>query len=654
MSAPPTAVEVPRPRTSTVRWPPPGLERLQGDLWRVAARGALGGATLVLPLVFVVARRHDVSSLGPFADAWWVTLVLAAVGLGFTVDALTSAGRLLRRTARALESGYDLRTIAWVAADLRRDTGFLLQGARHFSMMEEPERWAVARLRLLGGGAHALAGLWLPVVLALALLLAARGALGHTALWVATLVPAGALHLLGGAVGVIEDGRVRRARAAWFAKPWAADLDVADIEAWRREMTGTAEAPRRADRLPVALRRGAVAIGFATVLVAVPVLTLVPTSAVGPILAMVALPRLGQAQQRAARAEAYRPYRVEPDASISPEEAGRLLQNLVYVGSDRPAAEGEVEPERRWERRWIPDTDAGNPVGVEPHRWPAEIFRILEGGGSPALAGYLERIASHTAHEDFARLAQAPVLDAAAGRWLEEFPAGMTIASVPIPRFSALREAAFAHVASAAWDHANGRSEEAEQKLREVVSVGFLLGDDGPTLIENLTGHVLVDAGGTALASFYGATGRSPDADRLASLIGAAERAADRVHVPPRAGIESYVRSLPAMVRDTGTVRGLRWEYFMLTTTLTPCINLHRMVFGPDGAYQRFEGEARAALVRWPSEEKLFELARAGYWGGTDPENESLFGRFLGIAMRPGPGSCGNVVRRFDTLREAM
>lgn len=640
-------------RSPMLRWPPPGLERLQGDLWRVAARGAMGGATLVLPLLFVAARGHDISSLGPFADAWWVSLVLAAVGLGFAVDALTSAGRLLRRASRAVEGGYDLRTVLYVAADLRRDMGFLLQGGRHFSVMSERDRETVANFRLLAATCHAVAGLWLPVVMAVALLLAARGALDHTAVWVLTLIPAGALYVLGGLVGLLEDGRVRKARRAWFAKPWATDLEPAEISAWLAEMSGDG-ARGGYSRLAVNLRRAALVAGFFTVLVVVPILTLIPTSAVGPVLARLAIPRFEQAQKRAAEAEAYRGMRVATDDAISSEEAGVLLHELLFVGSDRPPVEGEVEPRRRFPTPWIPAVEGGNPLGAEPHRWAEVIFERVAEDPSPEVLAYLRAIAEHPAQETFARLAHAPALDAASGRWGEAFPAGLKVASVPIPRLSGVREAAFARIAAAAWDDANGRRPEAEEKLREVISVGFLLGDEGPTLIENLIGHVLITTGGTALANFFRATGRERDAAAIGDLTAAADRAAARVHQPPAEGVEAFVRSLPAMVEDTALVRGFRWEYFILTTTLTPCLNLHRMVFGPDEAYRAFEERAHAALVRYPSEEKLFDLARAGYWGGTDPANESLFGRFLGIAMRPGPGTCANVVRRFDTLREAM
>ena len=103
---------------------------------------------------------------------------------------------------------------------------------------------------------------------------------------------------------------------------------------------------------------------------------------------------------------------------------------------------------------------------------------------------------------------------------------------------------------------------------------------------------------------------------------------------------------------DTTAVRGLRWEFFSLTATLTPCINLNRMVFGPGDEYRAFVDRAHASLVRYPSEEGLFQLARAGYWGSAAPASASVLGRFLSISMHPGQGTCADVMRRFDTLKE--
>jgi hypothetical protein len=642
----------PRP---PLRWPPPGLERLQGDLWRVAGRGALSGGTLVLPLVFVVTRRHEFSSLGPFADAWWVLVVLAAVGLGFAMDALTTVWRLARRVSEALASGYDAVTVFRTLGDVRKDMGFLLQGSRHFSMMQGADRERLASMRVLAAAGAAAAGIWLPVVLGVALLSAARGVVGPDALWMLTLLPAGALYVVTGVLGAAEESMVRKARRAWFRHPWAQDLDAMEIEVWRKDMAERIERPAEAVRpgRGTAYRRAAVGVGALAVVVALPVLTLVPASAIGPLLALIGAPRFSALQVRAARAEGYRAYRVEADPAVDPQEAGRILQDLLYVGAAPPSVPGERAPGTRYEAPWLPSLEAPNPVGSEPHRWPEEIFARVVADPSPDLMAFLDSLAAHPAHAEFARLARASALDGGAGRWTDPFPEGVNVLSLPMPRIGGIREGAYAHVAAAAADLARGRQAEAETKIREVISVGFLMGDDGSTLIDNVVGHVVVGIGGEALERFYAAAGRPEEARQLRELAAAAERAAARVHAESPEGTEAFVRSLPAMILDTSAVRGQRWESLILATTLTPCLNLNRMVFGPDDAYRDFLARARASLVRWPSERQLFDMAEAGYWGAA-ASGRGLFGRLLGISMRPGEGSCNDVVKRFDALREIM
>jgi hypothetical protein len=631
---------------------------MQGDLWRVASRGALGGGLLVLPMLFV-ARPQRLVSLGPFADAWWVGLVLATVGLAFSMDALATAARILRRTARALEQGYDLHTVAQVLADLRHDMGFLVQGARHFSVTSESERRSLATIRVVVVGCHALAGVWLPIALALSLFAAARGWIDPTALWVITLVPALVLYVVGGLAGVLEDHKVSMARRAWFGRPWAADLVREEIETWRRGMAHeegrTSAEPDGAAR-SAALRRLAVAFGVLAVLAALPVLTLIPTSAIGPVLANVTIPRFSSVQERAARIEAYVDERVPVDTTLSPQEAGRLLQDVLYVGSDRTPPTGERAPEQRIERPWLPDVMGAEPVGLAPVRWAEGLFPRVRDHLPPSALAYLDSVADEPAQALFSRLAEARSVDVAAGRWADPFPEATTLASLPIPRLGALREAAYAHLGAAAADLAHGRADAAERKIREVISVGFLLADDGPTLIDNLIGDVIVSTGGTALESFYRAAGRTADAGALAALAAAADRSASRMRAlsSGRSGLEEYLGSLPAMVLDTSAVRGLRWEYLRLTATLTPCLNLNRMVFGPDSAYEAFLRNARASLVRYPSEDGLFDLAVTGYFVPPSATGHALLGRFLTVSMRSGEGTCSAALSGFHGLRGKM
>ena len=45
-----------------MRWPPPGLERMQGDLGAIMMRGALSGLLLVLPILFVTGAEDRLIS----------------------------------------------------------------------------------------------------------------------------------------------------------------------------------------------------------------------------------------------------------------------------------------------------------------------------------------------------------------------------------------------------------------------------------------------------------------------------------------------------------------------------------------------------------------------------------------------------------------
>lgn len=644
-----------RSTAPTLRWPPPGLERLQGDLVRVAVRAALGGGILVVPLLFVLGRDLDFATLGPFADAWWVTVVLAILGLTVAADALVRTMTLMRRVAKALEQGYDFDTVKLVVADADRDMGFLITGERHFSEMDGKEREAIASLRVFSVTMNALAGIWLPNALALCIVLGARGLVTPAQLWMTTALPAVALYVFGAVAGTVASSRVRRARRSWYQRPWVSDLTSEEATAWREDAPPREDLRRggRDDQaLGRLLRRGAVVVGVLAALFAIPILTLVPTAAVGPVLAELAIPSVDNVRARAARAEAVRSYRVEVDRSVTPGEAGRLLHDLSYVGTDRRPPPGEVEPSRRIATPWLPDPEGRNPTGMHPHEWPDSLFTVVARGATDALREYLERIAAHPARADLSRLASAGAIDVAGGRYVDPLPRDVILVNLPIPRYSELRDATYSHIGAAAAALLDGRPERAEELVREVVSLGFLLGDDGPTLMDNLTGYALIEEGAGALSDLYQATDQTEEASRLNALQVAAAGAASRARFRYPDGAEAWLRSLPSMVADTSVARGLRWEIFIGITTLTPCINLQRLVFGPDQEYWDFVNGAYDDLVDWPSEDGLFERARLG-WFGVGGDGGSLVGRILSVSMRTGEGTCGEVVRQLEA-REAL
>lgn len=65
---------------SPLSWPPSGLERLRGLLWRVIAISWTGSTILVFPLLWALAVEQSFYSLGSFEDNWQVGIGIAMFG----------------------------------------------------------------------------------------------------------------------------------------------------------------------------------------------------------------------------------------------------------------------------------------------------------------------------------------------------------------------------------------------------------------------------------------------------------------------------------------------------------------------------------------------------------------------------------------------
>jgi len=183
-----------------------------------------------------------------------------------------------------------------------------------------------------------------------------------------------------------------------------------------------------------------------------------------------------------------------------------------------------------------------------------------------------------------------------------------------------------------------------------MISAGFLLVDHGPTLIDNLMGVVIVGLGGDALEGLYEVRGRTED---LSMLRWARESAAAAAHAS-RLGvneddIHTVLKGIPNIVEDETALRGLRWEYLATFNMLAPCINLHKMVFGPDETYDEWLLRSKAALVRFPGEAPLFELASSGVTNLV--QEVGTLSRILTIVLgrQTKPGSCATFISAFET-----
>ncbi len=637
------------PMTSVppLSWPPPGLERLQGGLWRVIGLSWIGSLVLVLPLLWALAVDQPFYSLGPFEDNWQLGLVIATLGAILIVVAFGLFFGMMRAAARAAEQGYGALTIVEVASDSGHDTGFLIQGKRHFASLDADRLVGIVRARLWGAGLVLGAALWLVVGFGLAVILAARGFVTPSGIWLVTTGPSAALTLAGVALLLRQSASVRNAKTGWNAQQ-GSDHVRAESKAWaeRLDQAGDAVVLGSGPKGETGrFRTGAALVVVLFVIGFVPTMTIAVTTAIGPILAKIAVPSFLAVQEMAGAAEALRRYRVPEDPSVTAEQAGAALQNLAFVGSAAAPDKWERGPTTSYDEAWFPEPE------VFPDPFSETVAADLVGRPlsdfAPDEQAALRQAAEHPAHAEFRVLAQARLVDVVSGRWVLPFPDSMTFQDLPWPRFPAFRTAGLAQVARASVELSDGHPDEAEETLRELISTGFLLVDQGPTLIDNLMGVVLANMGGDALEAYYRRVGETAQAEALAwargSSVDAAHKA--RASLLPE-DVHSMLQGVPDLVESDEALRGLRWEYFATFNMLAPCINLHKMVFGPDATYDEWRERARDTLVRVPGERDLFDLAESGVLGTGGQELQGLFPRFLSLTLGSGgaPGSCASLI----------
>lgn len=637
------------PMTSVppLSWPPPGLERLQGSLWRVIGIWWIGSLVLVLPLLWALAVEQPFYSLGPFEDNWQLGLGIAVLGAILIVVGFWLFFGLMRSAARAAEEGYGALTILEVASDSKHDTGFLIQGKRHFALLDSDRLAGIVKARVWGAGFALSGALWLAVGFGLSVILAARGFVTPSGIWLITMGPTALLTAAGIVLLLRQATSVRGAKTGWSAQE-GSDHVRAESGAWATRLDQAGDAVvLGAGRKGEAgrFRSGAVLVVVLFLIAFVPTTTIAVTTAIGPILARITVPSFLAVQEMAGAAEALRRYQVTQEPSVTPEQAGAALQNLAFVGSSGAPERWERGPTTKYERAWFPDSDLfpdpfSETVAHDLLSRPLSDF-------SEAEQAALRQAAAHPAHSEFQVLAHARLVDVVSGRWALPFPDSMTFQDLPWPRFPAFRTAGLAQVARASVELSDGQPEEAEQTLKELISTGFLLVDQGPTLIDNLMGVVLANMGGDALEAYYRRVGEPAQADALAwarsSAVHGAHKA--RASLLPE-DVHSMLRGVPDLVESDEALRGLRWEYFATFNMLAPCINLHKMVFGPDATYDAWRERARDTLVRVPGERDLFDLAESGVLGSGGKELQGFFPRFLTLTLGSGgaPGSCASLI----------
>lgn len=600
----------PPPVWKHLSWPPPGLERIQGTLWSILGLLVIGDGILILPLLISVATTESRWSPGPFGNQWWILPLTTVFGLFVMLSAFLRILHLLRTARKAIGMGHGLLSIAQTAIDTHKDVGFLLQGGRMYSHLDASARAGILRLRLTGVAFYSAAALWVPFGFILGLFIASHGSISSGTVWDITLMPAALCVVTAFIVRVIAGSRsgavglkVRKTAAEFQAASqvgeWAEDFDRLDHRGVLRRGPSTGER---------GFRIASIAFIISMILLWIPILILVLGGSIAPLITQISVPRFFGVEEKIIRIEYMREYRLESDYSITATDAGDALQNLIMP--DIGAYPLLRPPSRIYEEGW-------DRVRVQS----SNLFeRYLNNDLAEKDLRFFEAAVSHPALNEFKILSRAPEAAIADSRWEIPFPDSVRWSDIPHPRLQVVSEGSRILIVRAAREFEAGHRQNAETHIREVISTGFLLIDEDPTLIGNLIGAVLVGLGKDALESFFMASGRFEEAERLHNLGEMIDRVLKQTR-RSRSGLDesSYLQAIANIVNDDNALRGLRWELLPHLTTLAPMASLHKAVFGTDDGYNQWLLHVEASLVRWPAEQEMFERSRIGWL--TSPSN---------------------------------
>jgi hypothetical protein len=592
-----------------LEWPPPGLEPLAAQLRNAVRFLLIGGFATGLSVV-VLSVFHRDSVVRQALPPTLAITALAGVGLILFAVGLVAVGRFLRTAQNGVNLGYGWWTVLEAAADERKDTGALITGGREYAELSPAYRSGMRRLRLMAAACRVAAGLMPIAGFAIALLLAARSASGPTIVLWASLFLSLTLLAVSRAVAwqeerVLSPARVRL-RTASFRSEGLPQL----AEAWSK----TFEQVRDGQSLGAGSTRNTPLISRLStailVLVGLSGLTLflvLSQVTVVEQIASIAYPEFSSVRARVARVQRLTTLRTPADTTVSPLRAGQALHAIARNGpggrlqpyEKQPAISIPAQPRMGS----LPDPFQGSEGG-----WVKEAFRQAPRGFSVGQRDFLKAMADNSALEEFRLLSRAPSMDLAGAFWDITPGEEPMWYSLPIPRYTFLRTAANANAAQAALDFAAGRREDAERRLRENISVGFLM-MDGHVIIENVVGANIVASARESLVVLYDLTGRSREAR---AIVSEADPVITVVQPTMRFDVGEINRMLARVVLDEQQPPGVRWE-MLASLTWAPCSDMHQVLFGPDALHTSTLAAVRTSLVRRSSDSLLFALMVPNY-----------------------------------------
>jgi tRNA A-37 threonylcarbamoyl transferase component Bud32 len=593
-----------------LEWPPPGLESLR-DSFKQAMRLLLIGALVAgIPVVALTVFDRESAVRQMLPQNLLVAFIAILGTVVFTIGA-TGILRFFKAGGKAVADGYGWGTVAEAAADVRGDTGALIAGAREYAALSPEQRSVLRRYRVAAAILRLVAGLVPMLGYLIAILATARWASGPTITLWSTLILSFSLLVAARAIRWQEDRSLsaprKRLRSAAARKSSMDRLAAAWTSAFEQVRVGQSfGAGPMKHRL--AARVATQTLVIVTGLTAVVVIVMLTFTTVMSQIVDIAVPKFSNTHAKFARVQRLAAYRVSPDSSISGLRAGQALHAITRAGSVAPLLKWEKPPA-------IVIASAPPAIGKDPFPasdggWTAAAFQQAPRGFRKEEREFLESLANNAALDEFRLLARAPSLDLIAAYL--DIPPGQTPwwPELPVPKFVPVRTAAQSNTARAALELAAGKPRDAERHLREVLSAGFLMIEDGDNLLVNLIGASLVTNVRTSFVAFLDATGRAKEArfvsaenDPVITIVEQGGRQPSR---------DENAREVRRFILDRKEIRGLRWELLLGSFSIEPCADMHQVVFGADSLHRATLAEARRTLVRRPSDSLLFSIAERG------------------------------------------
>ncbi len=618
----PTADEVVAALTpgaaDALEWPPPGLERSLGALWRLMTMPALGTLCLLVPLLLMLVMG-DVGGLQ--GTVVWPILLGASVVLAFSAFIGTAwrGSRIAKVIDNAARLRYGWGTVLEVMVDRRGDTGSLIAGTREYSGLSPQERSTFRALRVARATLLFIAPP-LALLVAFASLVLRGSALSgaDTLVWGVLLTMIG-LAVLAVLASVPEQLRLRATRR----KRSEHQLHRSDLElapAWYAafersrggQALGSGMPVRRVATIVATTVAAAAVLVCATVMLCVGLLTFTAQSMDRAAGNTVSSWLMFAAQ----RNWAARSYRVPADTGVSPTDAGEALLNIAATVQARSPSPIERPPRvtyAHW-KRVVPPTAMFPKSGNQ--YWTDGAIVAAGKGLSPAQRELLERAAANPVRDELARVSRASSADVYGALLRLPLTEPLHPSHYPTDVMAGLDEAMESRAAAVALAVADHRNADAERGAREMIAVSSIVADM-PFNINVLRGYALLQRALHTLEAVYIATGRERDARVLMDSVAAGARGVDQF--PDANNVQHYER----LMRSDQLMRGVRME-MLLPIASSACADPRQMLFGPSETTERDIAYVRDSLSRFPSERVWVESISQMMKGEIDATPEAL------------------------------